>query len=245
MILTVLGIAAVFGGITQSCLGFGFALVLTPLALLFLPPTAVVPMVVLMSLVNSGLAAVHARKSLQIPLLLPLVAAGMAGFSSGVAVLVLLDPTLLRLAIGLFVSLFAVTQMSGWRRPFRESYAVLGAVGLVSGFAGGATSIAGPPLALFLSNQKTPARIFRANLLAFYFAMNAWGLLNHLYAGLLTPEVLIRAAVCIPGTILGTVLGILLAPRMTEQVFQRVVLLFALVTGALLVLTALQRLFTA
>jgi uncharacterized membrane protein YfcA len=237
-------LAATLAGIAQSCLGFGLPLVLAPLALLVMPPTVAVPSVLLLSLLNTSLAALHARRDVRFRLVLPLVVAGMVGFSTGVTTLLYADATLLRLAVGVFVALFSVALMSAWSHPLPENIRVVVAVGLLSGFAGGATSIGGPPLALFLSNQRTPLRIFRANLLAFLFVMNAWGLLNNCYAGLITREVLTQAAIYLPGTLLGTIIGVLLAGRLPEALFRRVVLFFVLTTGTVLTIAALHALLT-
>lgn len=242
MSLAIVALASFFAGVAQGSIGFGMALVLAPFAMFALAPSEAVPVVVLMSLLNTGLVSLHARRDVVPSLLIPLAVGGVAGFQAGVGVLLATDGNLLKFATGLFVAVFSLAMWRGWRRPLPENTPVLAAVGLVSGFMGGSTSMGGPPVVLFLSNQRTPREKFRANLIAFFFIMNCFGLVTLLWNGLFSPGLLSKAALFLPGILAGTLTGMWLSGRVREAFFQRVVLLVAGLAGVSLMLASAGRL---
>ncbi|HDP36045.1 MAG TPA: sulfite exporter TauE/SafE family protein [Candidatus Hydrogenedentes bacterium] len=170
--------AAFTAGLAQSCLGFGMALIMAPCIMLIIEPRAVVPTVLLMSITNTFLIALKSHPHIKWRLLLPLSAGGLVGFSFGLRALLMLDSDNARLVIGMLVLIFTAVLWSGWRWPLPETPWMLTPVGMLSGFTGGATSISGPPVVLFLANQNTPRDTFRANLVCYFFIINCYGIIR-------------------------------------------------------------------
>ncbi|MDQ1256532.1 MAG: uncharacterized protein QG656_1128, partial [Candidatus Hydrogenedentes bacterium] len=154
---------AFIAGMTQGCTGFGLALVAAPCMMLVLDPRIVVPSVVLLSTVNTALVAYDARRHIRLWLVVPLALGGIVGFPFGAHALTALNASTIKVFVGIFVILFATALLAGWRKPLPMKTPFLLPVGVAGGFLGGCTSMGGPPVILFLSNQDLPKDAFRGN----------------------------------------------------------------------------------
>ncbi len=240
LILTIGSLAAFVSGMAQSCLGFGMALIMAPCIMLLIEPMAVVPTVLLLSALNTFIIAANSQHLIRWSLLFPLAIGGVIGFTLGIQALLMLDPSIIRLFVGILVLLFTGFLWSGWRRPLPETPWTLGPVGLLSGFTGGATSISGPPVVLFLANQNTPRDAFRANLVCYFFIINCYGIMRFSLNGILNQQVMIYAAVFFPATLLGTMTGIYFGKIIPENVFRQAVFMVLTIMGAMLLYNSLR-----
>ncbi len=241
MALLIIGSGAAFvAGLAQSSLGFGLALILAPCIMLVIEPVAVVPTVLLMSVTNTFLVAVRSRHLIKWRLLLPLAAGGLVGFTMGIRLLILLSPDMARIFIGALVLVFTMLLWMGWRRPLPETVWTLVPVGFVSGITGGATSIGGPPVALFLANQNTPRDMFRANLVCYFFVISSYGVVRLTLNGILDGRVALYAVSLLPATLLGTITGLYFGSRIPEQMFKRAVFSLLLIMGSILVYNGMR-----
>src|SRR5436189_148985 len=78
-----------------------------------------------------------------------------------------------------------------WQRGRRGAlWAVNYVVGALSGFAGGATTLAGPPIALFWLGGGADVATFRANVIAFFALTEGLAILVYGARGLYTGPVL-------------------------------------------------------
>ena len=212
------------GGFVQGCTGFGMALVAAPCLMLFMPPTAAVPTVIILSLVNTSVVAFEARRHIRLGLVGPLAAGGVIGVQLGIWALEAIHAPTLTLFVGAFVTLFAMALLAGWRRPLRDPKWALVPVGMAGGILGGSTSMGGPPLILFLANQDTPKDAFRGNIVLYFFITNCIAIATLAAKGLLDWSVGERSLVCLPGMLLGTFAGVKLARRVPEELFRKIVM---------------------
>lgn len=230
-------------GVVQGCTGFGMALVAAPVLFLVMPGKAVVPTVVICSMLNSLLVAVESRKHIDWAVVVPLLAGGLIGSPLGVHALKVLDDTHLKVGVGLFVVLVSLALLAGWRMPIGGGKRTMVPVGLLSGFCGGSTSMGGPPIVLFLANRDTPKDLFRANLVCYFSLINVVTICALTYRGLLTGPVALKAAFFFPTMLLGTALGVYLSRRMPEGPFRKAVMLLVGFTGLSLLVTNVMKLF--
>ena len=235
LVIAIGSLAAFTAGLAQSTLGFGMALIMAPCIMLVIEPIAVVPTILLMSAVNTFLVAVRSRHLIKWRLLLPLTAGGLVGFTLGLHALLMLDPNMARLFIGILVLAFTVVLWSGWRKPLPETPWMLVPVGFISGFTGGSTSISGPPVALFLANQNTPRDIFRTNLVSYFFILDCYGIIRLLLNGTIDKTVALYAVCMFPATLAGTLTGLYFGKRIPENAFMRAVFIVLLIMGSLLI----------
>ena len=227
------------GGIVQGCMGFGMAMVVAPPLLLFLPATTVVPALTIASLLNTGTAAWTLRRHAQSGIVVPLALGGLAGLPLGIYLLKTLDGPVFKAGVGALMVILALLLMSGWRRPLRNPRAALLPVGFASGFLGGSISISGPPIVLFLTNLGVSRDEFRANSLAYFAFTGFMALIGFVVSGILTREIAWYALGLIPAVFLGTQVGLRLASRLGQLVFQRVTLGAVAVMGLILLLRSL------
>ncbi len=246
MTVLIVGSAALFvAGLAQGCTGFGMAILATPFLMLMMPPALAAPIIWILSTPNTMLVAWDARKYIRPGLFGPLAMGGMLGIPFGVTALERMDPSVLKLGVGLFTAAFAAALLAGWRRPLRDAAWIRGLVGLVSGFTGGSTSMGGPPIILFLSNQNTDKDVFRANIVCHFFLINCVAIGTAYWKGMLSTQLGIYALSFAPAMAVGTFLGMRLSRRVSEAGFQRLVVASALAMGLLLIVTAARALAMA
>ncbi len=233
-------LAAVVAGAAQSSLGFGMSMIMAPCLMFVLEPAAVVPTILLVDVFNCMLVTFRYRRHVHIRMVIPLTVGGILGVAAGIQVLTRVDPDTMRLLVGLLVLVFTVVLWSGWRRPVTESLWVTLPVGLASGFAGGTTSMSGPPVVLFMANQGHHQDIFRANLIAYFSLIEIYAIVNFWWAGALSREIVSHSAVLIPAMLLGTGIGFLLGPRIPEKIFRNLIFVVLLIIGTILVVNSLR-----
>lgn len=232
-------ISALVAGMAQSSIGFGMSMIMAPCIMLVLDPVTAVPTILLVDVLNCILVTLRYRRHVRVRMVVPLAVGGILGFAAGIQVLTRVDADTMRLLVGTLVLVFTGILWSGWRKPVKESLWVTLPVGMASGFAGGTTSMSGPPAVLFMANQGHPPDLFRANLIAYFSLIELYGIAHFWWAGALTGEVVGNAAVLIPAMLLGTAAGFLLGPRIPERAFRNLIFLVLLVIGIALVVNSL------
>ena len=110
--------------------------------------------------------------------------------------------------------------------------------GFVSGILTGAYNIGGPPVIMYANARRWSAEQTRANLNAFFTIKNVFVLVSHFIVGNFTASILRWIVVGLPSMGFGIILGLLVAHRIPEKHFQRIVLVLLLIVG-------LQMLFSA
>jgi len=231
------GLAIVAGAFVQATLGFGIALVAVPVLVLTMPPTLVTPMMVILGLLNNLVVLAATWRHVRWRLLLPLVAAGLAGLPLGVLLLKFVDPEPLKLGVGVLTMLLAVVLLTGWNVRIRRELAGSLAVGAVGGVLHSSVFLSGPPVVLFLANQGVDKSIFRANIIAFFTLMNVSTILLFCGCALMTPRVVELAAWYTLPLIAGSLGGVWLGRRINQRLFTRAVLVLVGLVGVMLVVT--------
>ena len=153
---TILLINAIVG--IASCLtsltGFGYALVSTPFLVLFLPPKIVVPVVLFSSLPLSAMLSWEAYRDMSLGRIGRWLVGAAVGGPPGVYGLASIQEEIMRQVIG-GITLLAVLML--WLkpvRPFQRESLPACMAGCLSGVAGGASGMSGPPIILFGLNQE-------------------------------------------------------------------------------------------
>jgi uncharacterized membrane protein YfcA len=210
--------AAINGG-----LGYGFSSVTVPAALLVYGARVLNPALVLIEVVINGLALVVNRKSLPAvwPRMPPLLIGIVPGVVVGSVLLARVDPGLLKLLAFAILLPFILLQSAGVRRPIRNEKAAALPTGLLLGVLYGATTVSGPPLALFFNNQGLSKDEFRAALSIFRLAESACTIVAYLALGLFTAPAFALAGRFAPSVLIGVPLGYLALRRVAPEPFRR------------------------
>ncbi len=235
-----LGAAAVFlAGLTYGLTGFGFALVATPILAIWLSPRIVVPAVLLMSMANGLILLISCWRDIQPRRIWLLTLAGILATPAGAYFLRFGSPAVLKWLIGSAIIPFALAFLLGFQRPLRQEGPASLPVGLISGFLNGSTGMSGPPVILFFTNQCLEKGAFRANLVAYFMALNLVTLPLYAAHGLVTRQVGMYALAGLPALALGTWAGVRLAGRVDARLFRTITLLLVLMAGISSILSGL------
>ena len=213
-------------------------MVAVPPMMMVMEPRAVVPILVIMSILNTSWVAVQSRRHIVPGLVAPLVAGATLGVPLGIYLLTLTasGDALFKALVGVVMILLAAVMFLGWRRPLKNRHAALYPVGFVSGVMNGSISILGPPVILFLANQDTPKDIFRANIVTYFTLTNVVSLFFFGSFDLLTRDVLLYSAGFAPFLIIATFLGVRISGRISPEAFRRLTLICVTVGGLVLLI---------
>lgn len=223
-----------FAAFEQTISGFGFALIVMPLATLLLGVKSAAPLVALWGLTLYTINLLRYRHALDSRELLRLGLAAAVGVPLGVWGLMRLDELLIKTSLGVLLmgyALFALAQ----RVPslaLSARWAVL--AGLASGCLGGAYNLPGPPLILYGTLRHWPREEFRAMLQALFFTTALLTVLSHFLARHYSPALLTSYALGLPALGSGIWSAARVDRRMDHTAFRRIVLLMILALGVTL-----------
>ena len=221
---------AVAGGL-RGFSGFGAALVLAPVGSLIVGAHVAVPAIILSMFVTTAQLFAptwrHVRWSDQLALSL----SGCIGVPAGVALLVFLDPELMRRGISVLTVLLALFLMTGWRSGHPPTRLGAASVGGLGGVLSGSTSLGGPPVVAYLLAGPGSAAQTRASLIYYFAFTQLASLIAFWIGGLMNWEVLVTAAVIAPSLVAGTWGGMRLFHLASERIFRLAALTIMLLVG--------------
>ncbi|MEU9304608.1 sulfite exporter TauE/SafE family protein [Streptomyces sp. NPDC048269] len=227
--LTVLALTVAVAAFVQGSSGLGFALIVAPVAGILDP--GLLPVFVLASMIPLNLyVAWRERASLDLRGAGWITVARLAATPGGLALLWLIPDRSLGLFVGIATVLAAVVSLAAPEfTPGRAAY--IGA-GAVTGLTETATGIGGPPLAL-VYQHRPPAEL--RSTVALCFLVGEVASLVVLFAtGEGRPEDFGWAVVLLPAIAGGAWLSRLVHQRMDARRMRLFVLVFALVSGLVL-----------
>ncbi|ABV38647.1 protein of unknown function DUF81 [Shewanella sediminis HAW-EB3] len=226
-----------FGALTQSLIGFGLAVVATPLLYLVDPQLVPAPVIV-MGFSISLLTLFRERSSLEFNGLQYALLGRIPGGFLGAALLIFAPQPVLGLAIaGIVASAVILSLMKFNLKVNRKS---LFAAGFVSGIFGNIAAIGGPPMAILLSGKD--ASQFRAALSAFFIFSSTIALAILAITGLLTIEHLWLSLMLLPGVILGYLVSGRLVGHIDKNKTKKMTLLLCSVSALLLTIKSIAEL---
>ena len=230
MDIAVVLVGALLASVVSGSSGFAFGLIGSAIWLHVLPPGRVVPLVVICSMLLNLAMVWRLRHEVRPRLLWPFLAGALIGVPIGVASLKRLDPELLRRGVGVLLLFYSIYML---RRPSMpvvrlgnaSGRIADGAVGLLGGFMGGATSLNGlfPTIWCGLRgwNKAEQRGAFQPYILIVHAITLCWlggvGGLD-LRTG---RDVLL----CLPALVIGGWLGLKLFHRVSEEGFRKMILL--------------------
>ena len=228
--LVLMGAAFVIGAI-----GFGFGLTTSPVLLLILDPQTVVIVINAVAIIAFSLVLVETREHLRNRELAPMGIAAVLGTPIGVFALSTLDPTALRISIGILVLILTamVVFNAEWRVPYpRISGPILGLIS--SAFTTG-LAIGGPILVLFFLGRGMDRQGVRASMAFFFTIMYVAAAIGYAIQGLFTTERLILIAAAAPVVAVGYWIAVKLTGHMNERVF-RIAVVGVIIVSSLVVI---------
>ena len=224
----------------QGLTGFGFSILSLPLITLLISPKTAVPILVLYSIIINIVVFFSARKAFELKRIWILMIFGIIGVPIGTHFLITFNDNLIKLCIGIFITVFGLLLLLGFRRKIKHEKVSMIPIGFVSGILSGSVSIGGPPVILFLSNQGVNKQVFRANLAVYFFILNIFTIPVYIYTGLISEQVLNYSIKFFPALVIGVVAGNVFSKKIKEEHFRKVVLVLLVLMGILSIVSSLK-----
>jgi uncharacterized membrane protein YfcA len=243
MMAIYLFLTVVFASTMQSITGFGFNIVGTPILMMFIAPKQVVSLAIFGALILNLMVIHKTRGQGSLQMILPMFAASAVGILPGVYVLKIVDGSLLKLAVGVIVILMSVAMAFNFSVTIRRERLASIIAGGIGGFMGGATSMSGPVVAMFLMNQKQDKAAFRANLVRFFCLGNITTLGIMYFMGTVDTAIFGLAGYIIPGVLVGTWLGEKGFERVSPVLFRQLIIVVLIACGLMSVGSELSKWF--
>jgi uncharacterized membrane protein YfcA len=167
--------------------------------------------------------------------------AGLIGVPFGVFSLMVSDTYTMKLFVGITTTLFAISFLLGFKKVIQNEKVAFVPVGFISGLLIGSTSMGGPPVILFFSNQGVEKQAFRANLIAYFGVLSLLAVPTLILGGLMNVEVVNYAITFLPALLLGTITGMKSSKKANEGLFRKITLLIVTVTGLISIFSCLVK----
>jgi uncharacterized membrane protein YfcA len=220
----IVAVAAFLAAMITGALGYGFSSITVPVALLFIPSRTLAPALVLLELATNLLGLVTHRR--EVPAIawrmVPLLIGLLPGVALGSWVLSSAGGSSLKITTYAVLLPLVIAQTAGQRWPLRREKLAAVPTGVAIGALYSATTISGPPIALFLNNQGLAQSQFRAAVYLVRVAESAATTIAYLFLHLFIAPSLDLAGRLLPSLVLGLPLGMLLLRRLEPESFRRV-----------------------
>ncbi|MFQ5847310.1 MAG: sulfite exporter TauE/SafE family protein [Candidatus Methylomirabilales bacterium] len=233
--------AIFIAGLNKGTFGMGFPLVATPLiALLVDVPTAVVLTLIPNICMDLYQSFSRPWEQEDVRRVLPLILPGVAGILVGTKLLATLPGPTLRLALGLMILAFALSQLTPWKPTLPRSNRLLWvtAAGAATGVMGGVTNVFSP-VAIFFYTLGLDKAAFVQSLGAVFLAFKLTQVAATYHFALWTGRLAALSLPLVVVALAGYWCGRRIQMRLPEATFRRAVLVILSVAGVSLVLRSL------
>jgi uncharacterized protein len=210
--------------IVRGYSGFGFSLLSISALTLIFSPAEIVPSIFFLEVAASIHLLPGVWKDIHWKSLVPLIVGCFIATPFGVWLLANVPAQPMQIAIALFVLASVGLMAVGFALKHMPGTLASAAAGAASGLANGAFGIGGPPVVLFFFASPAGAAVGRASVIAFFLATDIIGLANQSLHGLVTREVLLRAALFLPLLVAGIWVGSRSFKSANPQTFRKWVL---------------------
>ena len=215
-ILAVLCAAVFVAAVLRGLTGFGFALAAVPLMSLVVEPARAVVMAIVLQLLVGVRDLITLHGMLDRPSLVRMSAGAVLGTPAGVALLLVLDPAVMRLAIALVVFAGLAFLLKAPQKPAADRLTLALPMGIVAGAFAGLAAMPGPPAVAYFLGVDRPAAVKRASLMIFFFATSVIAIPLLLAGGEVDGGITLASLVALPVLVAGTAVGTWLFRRTSE-----------------------------
>ncbi|RLQ88688.1 sulfite exporter TauE/SafE family protein [Notoacmeibacter ruber] len=229
--LPILWAILLVAGLVRGFAGFGSGMIAIPLISRIGGPAVAIPLFWAIDSLPSLVILLPALRQVAWRAVLPIAAGFAATVYLGIWYLSVGDPDQLRLVISGFILVAVLVLWSGWRYSGPRPATLSAAVGMVSGFFGGATQLSGPPVVIYyLSSADAPAQV-RANIIVLFAITSVFSGIGLIAAGLVSMSLLLTAVLVAPAYMIGLLAGQKIFHLADERHFRRVAFLLILTVG--------------
>lgn len=221
-------------GLVRGFTGFGTALIVVPVAGIFLAPQEVIVVIALTGVASTFVLLPRAIRQSDRTDVSVLILAALITAPLGLWLMLQLDEVVVRWCVALVAGGTLVALIAGWRYAGKVTRKTLMPVGGAAGVIGGMTGLTGPAVVLFYLTGPSPAQSVRANTILFLASLDVVLLVNlYLRDAVTLPLVLYAAILAIPYFVTSLIGQALFRPDY-ERVYRGLaysVIALAVVTG--------------
>jgi uncharacterized protein len=235
-------LGAFAGGFVSGLAGFGTALMALGIWLYVLPPSTVVPLVVICSIIAQTSTLPAIWRSIDFRLVWPFLLGGLAGVPLGTMLVAYADPGIFKLSVGALLLVFPAALYFN-RRPMAFSFGGQVAdtgIGFAGGILGGLAGLSGPIPILWASVRGWGKDERRGVFQTFNWTVLSAALCVQAGTGFITREIIWLALLAMPATIFGAWLGARTYHALSDNNFRDVVLGLLFLSGVGLVWSSLS-----
>ena len=224
----------------KATVGFGFALVSTPLLLPILDLTTIVPIIMPLVLINDYIIAFENKKYLKPDKILPIAGSAILGIPIGIIILSNLDMYVLTIIISIIILTTALFLFTGKTITIKREKLTSMFAGFFSGILVSTSGLSGPPITIFLINQKWGKLDFRNNLALYFSIIDTVTVVSLFISGFITQETLIANLYLIPSVLIGYLIGKNILPLINQQLFTKIIIVIIMTGASLTLFTTLR-----
>jgi uncharacterized protein len=229
---------ALAGGYVSGLAGFGTALVGLGIWLHVLPPVPAATLTLICSVAGQLQTIPAIWSEIEPRRVLPFVVPGLLGVPLGVWALRYVDAQAFKAGVGVLLVLFASFTLL-WRRPMALSWGgrwADGGIGLAAGMLGGLAGLSGALPTIWATLRGWTKDQKRAVFRTFNLSILGVSLIAHAAVGHVNADLLVPAALALPGTFVGAWLGMATYKRLSDRNFTDMVMGLLLISGVTLLL---------
>jgi uncharacterized membrane protein YfcA len=223
LVYSVLLPVVAIGGILRGAMGFGGPLFMMPFLNVFFAPAITIAVTMWIDLFSNLRLIPDAYRDSSRAVVLPLSLGTLLAMPAGAALLMSIDPLMMKRVISGAILATAVLLLAGWRYRRDVSAGAYVAVGVVSGFIMGTTAIA-VVTSLFLNSGTRPAAQNRANFIVWVFGATLLLIAILAMRGVLVLGDVTTIAILAPVYVGGTILGTYWQRRASDQTMRQAAL---------------------
>jgi hypothetical protein len=237
-IITVLAALAI--GLSKTGFGGGLGAIVSPMFVIAMDPREGIGLMLPLLIVGDMLTLTFYWRGWDKHNLIALFPGVVLGIAIGMVLLDHIPDNEFRVVIGAIAIVFGTGQaLRQWLVPQAEAFkgnrVIGGVAGVVTGTISAIAHQGGLVTTLYLLPQRLSNQAFVATSGIVFTLTNLTKLPAYVYTGLVTPAILVKAAMLSPAVIVGALIGVRLNKQVPQKHFTWIVLFFVLITGAKLI----------
>ncbi|HOI30769.1 MAG TPA: sulfite exporter TauE/SafE family protein [Melioribacteraceae bacterium] len=237
--LILIVIIVFIGALIRSSIGFGEAVVGMPLLAFIIDIKSATPIMALTASTLALLLIITSWKKVSLKDAWPFVISTLFGLPLGLYYLKNTSDDAIKFILGILLILFGIYYLANDNLPYLKTERMSVPFGFLAGILGGAYNTNGPPTVIYGVLRRWPPEKFRATLQGIFFPTGLIITLSHGLTGLWTDFVLNSFLVSFPFILLAFYLGNKLHHRINENRFKRIIYIFILIIGAVLIINSI------
>lgn len=235
----------------EGIVGFGGNILALPFLTLFVDIKLAVPILMLVPIINASFRMITEYKNIHWPTFWKVVVMGLIGGAVGLLIGEYLPETILKILLSIFMIFVSIKGL--YETSTQRTLSVTGTSSnivkfgrglllFLSGFYNGAFACGGPFVAIYTTSVLKEKRYFRATMYSTVLVTMSIMVLQKIFSGVYTGEVMYTAFMLIPALVLGYIISSIVQKRIDGQLFLKLVYGVILLAGFIMCGTSLATL---